>query len=153
MSILTCEQRVAQLERSAADEHGCDSAATAFQAGFQHDARCRAGFYCLEIEDFRQAAPSSLTLYGVRVLEPETGREVARVRQLEWVSSGDQVPEPARSNELHHSAIFKALLLHNEVEIRVRNTLGNIITETYGGARPTEPPISGLLAPPWLLSV
>ena len=40
----------------------------------------------------------------------------------------------------------------NVLEIRVRNTLGNIITETYGGNAPDQPPISGLLAPPRLLS-
>jgi len=41
----------------------------------------------------------------------------------------------------------------NEVEIRVHNTLGNIITETYGGARPAEFPVSGMLSPPRLLTV
>jgi len=39
----------------------------------------------------------------------------------------------------------------NDLEIRVRNTLGNIITETYGGSAPDQPPLSGLLAPPRLL--
>ena len=41
----------------------------------------------------------------------------------------------------------------NEMQIRVHNTLGNVITETYGGSRPVEFPVSGLLAPPRLLSV
>ena len=41
----------------------------------------------------------------------------------------------------------------NDIEIRVSNTLGNIITETYAGQQPDRPPISGLLAPPELLSV
>ena len=41
----------------------------------------------------------------------------------------------------------------NDLEIRVHNTLGTIITETYAGSRPSEPPISGLLAAPQLLGV
>ena len=45
-------------------------------------------------------------------------------------------------------------LLHggeNDLEIRVSNTLGNLITETYGGAQPPEYPTSGLQAAPQLL--
>ena len=40
----------------------------------------------------------------------------------------------------------------NDLEIRVSNTLGNIITETYAGHRPDCPPSSGLLATPRLLN-
>lgn len=39
----------------------------------------------------------------------------------------------------------------NCLEIRVANTLGNLIPQTYGGAVPTEYPVSGLLAAPELL--
>ena len=39
----------------------------------------------------------------------------------------------------------------NDLEIRVSNTLGNIITETYAGHQPDLPTVSGLLAPPRLL--
>jgi hypothetical protein len=45
----------------------------------------------VEIEDFKRAAPSTLHLYDVRALDPETRLEVARVRELQWVSSGDEV--------------------------------------------------------------
>ena len=41
----------------------------------------------------------------------------------------------------------------NVLEIRVSNTLGNIITETYAGRAPRERPQSGLLAPPKLLTI
>ena len=41
----------------------------------------------------------------------------------------------------------------NELEIHLCNTLGNIITETYGGAAPSERPCSGLLEPPRLLTI
>ena len=41
----------------------------------------------------------------------------------------------------------------NDLEIRVHNTLGNIITETYSGIRPAEFPTSGVLSPPRLLTV
>jgi len=41
----------------------------------------------------------------------------------------------------------------NILEIRVHNTLGNIITEVYGGKAPAEFPVSGLLTPPRLLTV
>ena len=45
----------------------------------------------IEIDDFQQASPSSLQLYGVTVKEPETGREIVHVRELERVNDGDQV--------------------------------------------------------------
>ena len=41
----------------------------------------------------------------------------------------------------------------NELEVRLHNTLGNIITATYGGRRPMHPPTSGLTAAPRLLSL
>lgn len=41
----------------------------------------------------------------------------------------------------------------NRLEVRVSNTLGNIITETYGGTAPTAYPVSGLLEAPRLLRV
>ncbi|MBT3375256.1 MAG: hypothetical protein HN742_32740 [Lentisphaerae bacterium] len=41
----------------------------------------------------------------------------------------------------------------NVLELNVRNTLGNIITETYGGVAPDRPPVSGLLEAPRLLAV
>lgn len=40
----------------------------------------------------------------------------------------------------------------NEIELRVSNTLGNLITHTYAGAPPLALPTSGLTAPPRLLS-
>ena len=39
------------------------------------------------------------------------------------------------------------------LEVRVHNTLGNLILATYGGQEPSEYPTSGLLAPPRLLQV
>ncbi len=39
----------------------------------------------------------------------------------------------------------------NELEVRVYNTFGNLITETYGGARGLRLPVSGLTCPPVLL--
>ena len=44
----------------------------------------------IELADFRQLSPSRLRLDGLRALEPETGREVARVRVLWWVSDHDR---------------------------------------------------------------
>jgi len=41
----------------------------------------------------------------------------------------------------------------NLLEVRVRNTLGNLIRQTYGGSGPLRWPRSGLLAPPRLLAV
>jgi hypothetical protein len=41
----------------------------------------------------------------------------------------------------------------NRLEVRMRNTLGNIITETYMGVAPNKPPVSGFLEPPRLLRI
>ena len=39
----------------------------------------------------------------------------------------------------------------NELAVEVRNTLGNIILETYAGQAPPVRPTSGLVRPPRLL--
>ncbi len=52
-------------------------------AAIERDLGREAGLI-FEIEDFRQTAPRSVQLFGVRVLEPESRREVARVREVQW---------------------------------------------------------------------
>jgi hypothetical protein len=44
----------------------------------------------VEIDDFARAAPSTMHLYGVRLLDPETNREVAAVRELQWISESNE---------------------------------------------------------------
>ncbi len=62
----------------------------------------------VRIDNFRRSAPSTLYLYDVEFLEPETGREVARVREIQWAKRGDDVaiwlqqPE-LRSEQLPHA--------------------------------------------------
>ncbi|MGI9475051.1 MAG: hypothetical protein ACR2NZ_26195 [Rubripirellula sp.] len=59
----------------------------------------------IEIDDFQRSSPSTLELFSVRVVEPESQNEVARVREIQWVDDGKRVsillqqPE-VRSREL-----------------------------------------------------
>lgn len=44
----------------------------------------------VSIDDFGRSSPSTLRLFGVRVLDPETNREIARVREMQWVTRDDE---------------------------------------------------------------
>lgn len=54
----------------------------------------------IEIDDFQRSSPSTLELYGVRVIEPESQREVARVREIQWVNDGQHVSVLLQQPEL-----------------------------------------------------
>ena len=45
----------------------------------------------VEIDDFQQSSPSTLELFDVRLIEPELGQEVAKVREVQWVNDGERV--------------------------------------------------------------
>ena len=59
----------------------------------------------VEIGDFRRPAPSTLHLYAVRLLEPETRREVARVREVQWVRRSDEATILLHQPELQSSQL------------------------------------------------
>lgn len=59
----------------------------------------------VQIGDFRRPAPGTLHLYTVRLLEPETRREVARVRELQWVSRSDEATILLHQPELQSSQL------------------------------------------------
>lgn len=62
----------------------------------------------VEIDDFQRLSPSEIQLRGVRLVEPEMQREVARARVVWWVRQGDRMairlsqPE-VQSAELTHA--------------------------------------------------
>lgn len=45
----------------------------------------------VEVEKFRRPSPSSLHLYGIHATQAETNREVAHIRELQWLDDGDEV--------------------------------------------------------------
>lgn len=61
----------------------------------------------VEVDDFERLTPTQIRLQGVRLVEPEMGREVARVRLLWWVTEGERTvirmsqPE-VQASELTH---------------------------------------------------
>ena len=77
----------------------------------------------VEIEDFQRSAPSMLRLYDVRVLEPENRHEVARVRELQWVSGSDEVSILLHQPELQSSQLANAWkLIHDRFLCRPEQT-------------------------------
>ncbi len=59
----------------------------------------------IEIGDFRTPSPGSLHLFAVRVLEPETRHEVARVRELQWIRRSDETRILLHQPELQSSQL------------------------------------------------
>ena len=61
----------------------------------------------VEVDDFERLTPTQIRLQGVRLIEPEMGREVARVRLVWWVTEGERTvirmsqPE-VQASELTH---------------------------------------------------
>jgi hypothetical protein len=77
----------------------------------------------VQIEDFRRIAPSSLDLYQVLVLDPETQQEVARVRKLQWVSNDEEVAIVLHQPELQSSELAGAWqLIHDRFLCRPERT-------------------------------
>ena len=59
----------------------------------------------VELDDLEFPAPSRLHLFGVRVLDPETRHEIARVRELEWVTRDDGVSMLLHQPEIQSSEL------------------------------------------------
>ena len=77
----------------------------------------------VEIGDFRRPAPGSLHLYTVRLLEPETRREVARVRELQWVRRSDEATILLHQPELQSSQLAGVWkLVHDRFLCRPEHT-------------------------------
>jgi len=62
----------------------------------------------VSVEDFYRSAPSTVHLTGVRLVQPETLREVAMVREVEWVSRDDEVSILLHQPELQSSQLESA---------------------------------------------
>jgi hypothetical protein len=62
----------------------------------------------LRIDDYRRAAPSTLCLLGVGVFDPETGREVARAREVQWKNAGDEILIVLKQPELQSAELSNA---------------------------------------------
>lgn len=68
----------------------------------------------VEIEDFRRPAPNVLHLYSVRLLDPETRHEVARVRELQWVQRSNETAILLHQPELQSSQLAGAWRLMHD---------------------------------------
>ena len=44
-----------------------------------------------QIDDYQRASPNSWTFDGVRLLDPESGREVMRIRRVTWLDEGHRI--------------------------------------------------------------
>jgi hypothetical protein len=74
----------------------------------------RATGMIVRIDDFHRSAPSSIRLSDVRVVNPETLREVARVREVEWVRRDNEVSIFLRQPELQSSQLESAWKLAHD---------------------------------------
>ena len=89
----------------------------------------------LQIADFKRSSPSTWCLYRVEIYEPETGREVARVREIRWCDRGDEVaillqqPE-LKSSELQHTwkMIHDRFLCRPDQTVRPTELAANDLT-------------------------
>lgn len=76
-----------------------------------------------EIEDFDRPAPSMVRLHGVRVLESEMMREVARVRVVAWATQQNRVALRLSQPELQSSELAHAWsLIHDRFLCRPEQT-------------------------------
>ena len=77
----------------------------------------------IQIEDFERNAPSLLRLHDVRVLEPETTREVARVRVITWVAREDRAAIRLSQPEIQSAELPSAWqLIHDRFLCRPEQT-------------------------------
>ncbi len=63
--------------------------------------------FLIEIEDFHRPQPSKLELHNVRVIDPETKHEIAKVYRVSWIQVNDGV-----SIVLHQPELQSAELAH-----------------------------------------
>ncbi len=77
----------------------------------------------IEIGDYERPAPSSIHLYDVRALDPETGREIARVREVHWAAIDDEVAILLHQPELKSSELRSTWkLIHDRFLCRPERT-------------------------------
>lgn len=99
-----------------------------------------------EIEDFERPTPTSLRLFGVRVLNPETGDEVAIARQVEWDEKEGWAGVLLRQPKVQSSQIQEAWTLFHEKFMRgpvdslgeVRLIAKELTVESSTGSRTIE---------------
>jgi hypothetical protein len=67
-----------------------------------------------EIEAIDDLAPGALRLRGLKIIEPETGTEVARARMVQWVTTKDQMGVSVHQPEFQSAQLEHAWhLLHD----------------------------------------
>ena len=77
----------------------------------------------VKLDDFERATPSSLQLSGVRLLDPETSREIARVHQITWVQHFDEIVFVMREPELQSAELHQVWeLIHDRFLCRPDQT-------------------------------
>lgn len=81
----------------------------------------------VRIDEFKRAAPSTISLYGVGVFEPETGREVASVREIRWARRGDEVSMLLQQPQLQSSELPHTWkMIHDRFLCRPDQTSGSV---------------------------
>ncbi len=81
----------------------------------------------VKVEDFRRAAPSTLTLQGIDLLDPETQRQVARIRQAQWADHGDSISILLQQPELQSTQLAQVWkLLHDRFLCRPEQTTRSV---------------------------
>jgi len=77
----------------------------------------------VQIEDFDRTTPLKLRLSGVRLLAPETGREIARVHQVTWAAQRDEIVFVLQQPELQSAELGHVWrLLHDRFLCRPDQT-------------------------------
>jgi hypothetical protein len=78
----------------------------------------------VRIADFKRASPSTWCLYRVEIFEPETGREVARVREVRWCDRRDEISMLLQQPELQSAELeYTWKMIHDRFLCRPDQTL------------------------------
>ena len=70
----------------------------------------------VQVDDFRRSAPSTVHLSGVRIINPETLHDVAKVREVQWSERSNEVAIQLHQPELQSSQLQSAWkLIHDRL--------------------------------------
>ncbi len=77
----------------------------------------------VNLEDFQRISPFKTTLHNMRLIESETGSEVARIRQMTWLREADRIGILLRQPELQSSQLSHTWnLIHDRFLCRPEKT-------------------------------
>lgn len=96
----------------------------------------------VQVEDFDRLSPTRLRLHGVRLLEPEMGREVARVRQIWWLAESERTVIRMSQPELQSAELTHVWrLMHDRflcrpemVQVDTRFSASDVTIHSRSGA-------------------